>query len=546
MKHYEDIISTVGGFGRYQKIQFIAVWIITGSTAFFQMGNTFYSASADHYCKVYDNQTYVDQSPLKNCTIPYSSGGRYISWDKCKRYDIVNVSQGISAEVCSSRSEETINCDQGWVYDKTWYENTVVIEYDLVCDNGWMRQLSKSVLPLGNLVGVVIFGQLADIFGRRPIFLVNVVLSLATAVITAFSPYYIMFLIGQFFLGIFPHSLYVTGNVIVMEMIGLEYRTRCGTILRIAFSVFYMMFGGLAALCHGNWRQIQLISGLMWIFYLPAFFIIVETPMWLIQKKKYEKAKTVLGRFAKFNKTVLPHDIFDEELLQVKNPDEVQPITKKQNATLLDVFRTPCLRRRVFFMCFNWFSCGFVYYGISLNTDLIGSNPYLTFFLAGLVEIPGRLLAWALMNAIGRRWSLCAFAVVGGVALMLSIPPDNVGLVVSIAMVSKLCLAAVFTMVYLYSAEIYPTVVRNTCMGLSSMSARVGSIISPYVMLLDVYWGPLPFIVMGVTSVVAGLLALLLPETRNRKLPETLEDGQFFGKVNKNGKEKSKVPIYKL
>ncbi|XP_070557229.1 solute carrier family 22 member 6-B-like [Ptychodera flava] len=127
MKQFQDTIKSVGGFGIYQRLHLVIISVITGSTAFFQMGNTFYSASADHYCKVYDNQTYVDQSPLKNCTIPYSSGGGDLSWNKCQRYD-VNVSQGIADEVCSSRSEETINCDQGWLYDKTWYDSTVVFE----------------------------------------------------------------------------------------------------------------------------------------------------------------------------------------------------------------------------------------------------------------------------------------------------------------------------------------------------------------------------------------------------------------------------------
>ncbi|XP_070557279.1 organic cation transporter protein-like [Ptychodera flava] len=95
-------------------------------------------------------------------------------------------------------------------------------------------------------------------------------------------------------------------------------------------------------------------------------------------------------------------------------------------------------------------------------------------------------------------------------------------------MVAKLCIAATFTIVYLYAAEIYPTVVRNAGMGMSSMSARVGSIISPYVILLDVILAPMPFVVMGVTSMISGLLALL-PETKNKKLPEKLREGEFFG-----------------
>ncbi|XP_077978521.1 beta-alanine transporter-like [Glandiceps talaboti] len=127
MKQFEEIIGTVGAFGRFQKFQYIVIFMVGGGTAFFQLGNTFYSASADHYCRVYSDQTYTDVSPVKNCTIPYTTDGDDIVWNKCKRYD-VNISQEVSTDVCFPRSDDTLSCDQGWVYDKTWYENTVVFE----------------------------------------------------------------------------------------------------------------------------------------------------------------------------------------------------------------------------------------------------------------------------------------------------------------------------------------------------------------------------------------------------------------------------------
>ncbi|XP_078001452.1 organic cation transporter protein-like [Glandiceps talaboti] len=542
MKHFDEVLNTVGTFGRYQKFQCFFMINLCGITMLHQIGNTFYSASADHYCRVYNNQTYTDISPVKNCTIPYTTNGDDIVWNKCNRYD-VNVSQEVSAEVCFPRRDDTLSCDQGWVYDKTWYENTVVFEYDLVCDDDWMKQLSKSIVPLGNLIGVVTFGQISDIFGRRIVFITTLVLAAVVSIGTAFSPSYIVFIIGQLCLGAFPISLAMTCQVLMVEIVGVRYRTMCLALAHINCCIFYILLGVVAWLCNGEWRKIQLIVGLTWAVFLPLVFIITESPMWLMQKQRYDKCLKVLKRFARFNRNTLPDDLFDKEKKMLLNLKSEAP--KERKYTLFDLLKSPRLRVRTIIMCFNWFSSGFVYYGISLNTDQIGSNPYTTFILAGFVEIPARLLSWWLMGFIGRRWSLLGFQLIGGVALILSLIPQNPDVAVAIIMISKFCIAAVFSIIYVYGAEIYPTVVRNAGMGISSMCSGIGNIISPFVILLDVYWTPLPFVIMGCISISAGLTVPILPETRNERLPGTIEEGEMFGtaKYGKKDKDHSKLNI---
>jgi hypothetical protein len=43
-------------------------------------------------------------------------------------------------------------------------------------------------------------------------------------------------------------------------------------------------------------------------------------------------------------------------------------------------------------------------------------------------------------------------------------------------------------------------------------------------------WLPLPFLMFGVLSLTAGILSLILPETHHKKLPESIADGENFGK----------------
>lgn len=58
--------------------------------------------------------------------------------------------------------------------------------------------------------------------------------------------------------------------------------------------------------------------------------------------------------------------------------------------------------------------------------------------------------------------------------------PDLYYLSTVLVMVGKFGITAAFSMVYVYTAELYPTVVRNMGVGVSSTASRLGSILSPY------------------------------------------------------------------
>ena len=53
--------------------------------------------------------------------------------------------------------------------------------------------------------------------------------------------------------------------------------------------------------------------------------------------------------------------------------------------------------------------------------------------------------------------------------------------------------------------------------------------------LLSSFWQPAPMLLMGIMAVIAGTLALLLPETVGNKLPEKMEDAINIGKNSKRG-----------
>jgi len=81
-----------------------------------------------------------------------------------------------------------------------------------------------------------------------------------------------------------------------------------------------------------------------------------------------------------------------------------------------------------------------------------------------------------------------------------------------------------------WAAEVLPTVVRAQAVAFIHIMGYVASIIAPFVVYLANISQALPLIILGILGIIGGLLALLLPETLNHVLPQTLSDGEEFGR----------------
>lgn len=61
-------------------------------------------------------------------------------------------------------------------------------------------------------------------------------------------------------------------------------------------------------------------------------------------------------------------------------------------------------------------------------------------------------------------------------------------------------------------------------MGYNSFLARLGTSVAPLILLLDDGWRDLPQVILCCIAVLGAIVARKLSETRNRCLPETIED----------------------
>lgn len=92
-------------------------------------------------------------------------------------------------------------------------------------------------------------------------------------------------------------------------------------------------------------------------------------------------------------------------------------------------------------------------------------------------------------------------------------------------MLAKISATVVFDTLNAYTAELFPTVVRNTAMGLCVMAARLGATVVPQISLLTAISDKLPNVISGGTAIVASFVVFIfLPETMGKPIPQTIRD----------------------
>lgn len=173
-----------------------------------------------------------------------------------------------------------------------------------------------------------------------------------------------------------------------------------------------------------------------------------------------------------------------------------------------------------------------MYYGVFLSAPNIGGNFYLNFFLTSLIELPAIPVGVWVFNRFGRKKSIIASLILASLGAFASILIESegdgskgalAGKIIMSMIVAKFFITISFDGVYLYTAELFPTAIRNIGVGTSTAAARIGSMCSPFIVYTNRVHSLLPFAIMGANALLAGVLCMTLPETKNQPTLETVK-----------------------
>jgi len=534
---FDHILKTyVGGHGKYQIINAIYMTLL----GFASLPINFYVFTAyapPHRCHVSKCETHngtklsddLYGSDWLSFALPQEEsssnylGGKH-DYDGCKMFKMDHNPKPLNSDSDSICMKENFNINvtepcQEYIYDNTYFDETLSIKFDLVCDNEHYRSLLGTILILGLLVGSIIGGHLGDHFGRKKAIFGSIALTVPVIIGSGYVNDYNVYAVMHFIMMSCLPVMWVNGSVYSNEMFDPKWR-----ILNIAFNLIPIISYafGLIVYLNRTWTGIHVCCGVISAITLLVWFMVPESPRWLAQNGHENEAMEILLQMAKTNGKSLTSD--DEAKMRKMVADlAIDSHATEDKLTILDMFKHGQAMKTLI-LCLAWIMTCISFYAIGLNSSDLAGNIIVNYMLSRTAGIADVIYVLLTANYIGRRYALSIAHLIIGVSCvsMAFIPKEYSNTILALYLISTVFAGASFSLVYLMTSELYPTNLRSQAVGFASTISRVFCLCAPFLGHIAKIWEPAPMVLIGVPILISGLCVLKLPETFNQELPQTL------------------------
>ncbi|XP_055138715.1 solute carrier family 22 member 14 isoform X3 [Symphalangus syndactylus] len=521
---FANLLDAVGEFGTFQQRLVALTFIPSIMSAFFMFADHFVFTAQKPYCNtswILAVGPHLSEAQQLNLTIPQAPNGSFLT---CLMY--LPVPWNLDS-IIQFGLNDTDTCQDGWIYPAA-KKRSLINEFDLVCGMETKKDTAQIMFMAGLLIGSLIFGLITDKMGRYPAILLSLLGLILFGFGTAFVNSFHLYLLFRFGISQSVVGYAISSISLATEWLVGEHRTHAIILEHCLFAVGSMLLTGIAySLPH--WRLLFLVGGVLAIPLISYVWILPESPRWLMMKGKVKEAKQVLCYAASVNKKTIPSNLLDE--LQL-------PRKKVTRASVLDFCKNRQLCKVTLVMSCVWFTISYTYFTLSLRMRELGMSVHFRHMVPSIMEVPARLCCIFILQQIGRKWSLAVTLLQAIIwcLLLLFLPEGEDGLrlkwprflatelksvTIWVLTLGEFSLAATVTVFFLYTAELLPTVLRATGLGLVSLASAAGAILS--LTIISQTPSLLPIFLCCVLAIVAFSLSSLLPETRDQPLSDSLD-----------------------
>lgn len=414
-----------------------------------------------------------------------------------------------------------------WLFDTidlgsmTFLLSTLKAEFQLTTTQAG---LLGSMSFAGMFFGAMISGMAADKFGRLKTLQISMLLWGVSGLLCAMATNVEMLFVFRFLLGIGLGAELPVATAMLPELLPKTHRGRYVAIMEGLLPVGLIIAGLITyfVLPLVGWRWIFVIEA------IPAFWLLVirrklpESPRWLESKGYTQQAEETMVMMereveARYGKP-LPDFVksgFNEE------QSNKAPITELWSSLYW---------KRTLMLWIIWPFLLFGYYGLTtwLGSLLVEAGFTITtsityIILITLGGIPGFLASSYLIEKVGRKPVASIAMIMTAVSAYLYGHAGNLTTLIIWGFLLQFFIYAMWSAVYAYTPELYPTRMRATGCGLSSAIGRVGALLGPFIVgIVLVNYGVGTVFTMGASTFLISAVAILLlgPETKGKVLEE--------------------------
>ncbi|CAN8002630.1 unnamed protein product [Ixodes hexagonus] len=520
-----DVTSVIGDYGKFQRNVFLFCVFRGFPNGLHLVVYTFFLPVVEHWCAQPDGLLFsnVTVEQWKAMALPRETGlGGDVGYSGCSMFSATRVND--SGLVVYGNS--TVACDR-WEYGESFYRHSLVQEWDLVCGKAWMRSWVQSATMAGMLLGNLLCSGLGDRLGRRPVVIISFSLGFLGAIAVTLSHSYIFLLIARAVVGLGLGLGQASSFCLLMEVIGPKERTSASITFAIGFAAGLIALPGLAWVLQ-DWRHLQaaitvpLAVLAAWSWWLP------ESPRWLIATGRLKEAREVILQAAAAN-GIDTKDV--DSVIEQLHKKITEQNEEEGQVNCSQLLSTPKVRLYSIILIYISTACGAVFYGLQFLVTSLGGDPYVNFLLAAAAEFPVCLLCYCTVRWCRRRQTLLVIFAVGGACsiavglLMFAAGSETVWLRQCLGIGGKLLASASLSLIWMFAAEVFPTMVRSVGVSACLMGTSVGSALVPFVIELRNYTNEaVPLSILGGLFLLSAILVLVLPETFRVALPDTIRE----------------------